>query len=138
MIRDTDALIDLIRAVQLQAIADARAGYTATKQLPDGETTVPAAAWLALCGAAGAVEPRSAPQPKVPARVTVPERCAADGLVFRRGTVEVELTRGPVMVYTVRVGGAVHETTTCKPQSWKKTQLVVLRRAEELAEAAAE
>jgi hypothetical protein len=135
MRHDMDALIDLIRAVQVQAIADARAGYATTTVLPDGEATIAAGEWLALTGAASALTPRPAPAPRVPAAVTVPERCAADGPLFRRGAVEVTLTRGPRMVYAVTVAGVVVETATCAPQSWKRTQLAVLRRAEALAQA---
>jgi hypothetical protein len=131
MIRDTDALIDLIRAVQAQAITDARTGYTATAALPDGEATVSAAQWLQLLGVPVApIIP--APKP-APSRVTVPERCAADGEIYRRGRVAVALARGVEMVYTVTVDNAVVEVVRCKPQSWKRVQLEVLRAAETCA-----
>lgn len=129
MIHDTDTLIELIRAVQHQAIADARAGYLATTALPDGETTVAADAWCALIGVPVARPAAPAPKP-APARVTVPERCAADGELYRRAGVTVELTRGVAMTFTVRVDGVAVEAVTCAPQSWKRTQLAVLRRAE--------
>jgi hypothetical protein len=130
-IHDTEAMIDLIRAVQVQARADARAGHVGTQVLPDGEETLAAAAWLTLLGIP--VE-RAAPAPRpAPAVVTVPARCAAGGEVYRRGDVAVVLTRGPVMTYTVMSGGAVVEAVTCAPQNWKRAQLAALRAAEQLA-----
>jgi hypothetical protein len=129
MIRDTEALIDLIRAVQHQAIADARSGYLVTTALPDGETTVAADTWCAMIGVPVAPAAPTAPK-AAPARVTVPERCAGDGELYRRAGVTVELTRGVAMTFTTRVDGAVVEEVTCKPQSWKRVQLAVLRAAE--------
>jgi hypothetical protein len=85
------------------------------------------AATLAVRAAA----PAAAPKAKAPKQPKAARPVATDEeVVYEAGTVRVVKVSGKPVTFRTLVAGAVVDTVTCAPQSWKKTQAAVVAAAQ--------